>query len=59
MEDIKVEDIKAVLVYRADGKTKKYKSLEEAEAKTGVSKNRILYCIKSGQRWRTFLFDYI
>lgn len=36
---------------------KYYKTLEEAEKATGISRKRILFLIKSGQKWKGCVFD--
>ena len=36
---------------------KSYKTLEEAEKATGISRKRILFLIKSGQKWKGWVFD--
>lgn len=40
-----------------DGKTERFKTLEEAEKKTCISRKRICRLIKTGGKWKGWTFD--
>lgn len=65
MEDKQFGNFKYILAWDGDKmknssyKGHKFYSFQEAEEVTHVSELRIRACIRSGQRWRGWTFDYV